>query len=85
MHRGTARFWRCYRALPTEVQERSDKAFALMKDDPRHPSLAFKRIGDFWSVRIDLKHRALAVADGDDLAWVWVGTHDEYARLIRAC
>lgn len=84
MHRATGRYWRCYHELPSRVQERADAAFALLRADPRHPSLRLKRVGDFWSARIDIAHRALAVADGDDFIWVWIGTHDDYNRLIRS-
>ena len=48
----------------------------------RHPSLHFKRIGRFWSVRIGLHYRALAVQDGEDIVWFWIGHHAEYDRLI---
>lgn len=83
MHRATGRYWRCYRRLPGEVRQRTDKAFSLLRENPRHPSLRFKHAGTFWSVRIDIAYRALAVADGEDLIWVWVGPHDEYDRLIH--
>jgi hypothetical protein len=29
-----------------------------------------------------LHYRALAVADGDDLLWIWIGTHAEYDQLV---
>ena len=83
MHRTTGRFWRCYRQLPAPVQENADKAFTLLRKNLRHPSLRLKPIGKFWSVRIGVAHRAIAVADGDDYIWVWIGHHDEYDRLIR--
>jgi hypothetical protein len=83
MHRAAGRFRRCYRKLPARVRGRADKTFALLRENPRHPSLRFKETGAFWSVRIDITHRALAVADGKDFIWVWVGSHDEYDRLIR--
>ena len=35
------------------VRELADKNFALLKQDPKHPSLHFKRLkGNLWSVRI---------------------------------
>jgi hypothetical protein len=83
MHRTTDNFWRCYHALPQEVRGRADKAFELLRNNPKHPSLHFKKIGTFWSARIDLTHRVLAIEDSDDFIWVWVGTHDEYERLIQ--
>ena len=27
----------------------ADKNYALLKDNPRHPSLQFKKVGRFWS------------------------------------
>ena len=83
MHRATGRFWKSYRRLPAEVRQRADRAFALLLINPAHPSLAFKKVGSFRSVRIGLKHRALGVADGEDTIWVWVGTHGEYDRLVE--
>jgi hypothetical protein len=83
MHRTTERFWECYSNLPPDIQELADKSFRLLQDNPQHPSLHFKRVGGFWSARVGLAHRALAVPDGDDFIWVWIGTHDEYERIIR--
>lgn len=83
MHRTTPRFWSCYNALPEEVRDIADKGFQLLKENPRHPSLHFKKVGAFWSARLGLYYRALAVEDGPDFIWVWMGTHDEYDRLIK--
>jgi hypothetical protein len=82
MHRTTERFWKSFARLPDPVQELSKKNFQLLKADPRHPSLHFKKIGNFWSVRIGLDHRALAVEYEDDFIWVWIGSHDEYERML---
>ena len=81
-HRATPRFWACYRALPVEVQQLADRCYELLRSDPRHPSLHLKKVGRFWSVRIGLHYRALAVDDGGDLTWIWIGTHAEYDRLV---
>ena len=53
-----------------------------MKRDARHGSLHFKRVGRFWSARIGIHYRAVAVQDGDDFVWFWIGHHSEYDRLI---
>ncbi len=82
-HLATPRFWACYKALPAEVQRLADRSYAILRDDPRHPSLHFKRTGQFWSVRVGLHYRALAVGGGSDLAWVWIGSHAEYDRLVE--
>jgi hypothetical protein len=40
-------------ALPPRVQDVANKNFALLKRDPKHPSLHFKRVkDDLWSVRV---------------------------------
>jgi hypothetical protein len=64
------------------VRRLADQCFELLKRNPRHPSLHFKKIGRFWSVRVGLHHRALAVEDGSDLLWFWIGSHAEYDRLV---
>jgi hypothetical protein len=81
-HRASQRFWKAYRALPDETRGAADQAFRLIKSDPRHPSLHFKIVGRFWSARIGLHARALAVESGGDLVWLWIGTHAEYDRLV---
>jgi hypothetical protein len=82
-NRTTPRFWQFYKDLPVEVRRLADKNVELLKSDPRHPSLQLKKVGDYWSARVGLSHRALAVEDGEDLIWVWIGAHDEYERLIK--
>ena len=82
-HLATSRFWRCYHALPATVQELADRSFALLKADPHHPSLHFKKIGAIWSVRVGLHYRALAIEEGDDRAWFWLGSHGEYDKLLK--
>ncbi len=83
-HQASPRFWRCYGGLPATVQAQADRAYAQLRDDPRHPSLHLKRIGRFWSVRVGLRHRALAIEAGEDtLLWVWIGTDSEYDQLLQ--
>ncbi len=81
-HRATARFWQCYRDAPEDIQRLADKCIALLRQDPHHPSLRLKKVGRFWSVRIGLHHRALAVEDGSDLIWFWIGSHGDYEKLL---
>ncbi len=82
-HRATPRFWACYNALPAQARQTADRCFAVLRDDSRHPSLHFKKVGQFWSVRVGLYYRALAVESGTDLVWGWIGSHAEYDRLIE--
>ena len=83
MHRTTPGFWEHYRSLPADARELADKSFDLLKGNPRHPSLQFKKIGNLWSARVGLAHRALAVKDGEDFIWVWMGSHEDYDRMLR--
>lgn len=79
------RFWQRYRDLPEEVQELADRKFELLKTNPRHPSLHFKKIGNkqrLWSVRIGLHYRALGREQSEGIVWFWIGTHAEYDQLI---
>ena len=69
MHRITARFWACFGGLPEAVQTVARRNFELLKENPAHPSLHFKKVGNLWSVRVGLNHLALAVEDGVDFMW----------------
>jgi len=83
MHRTTARFWALFASLPEALQLVARKNFDLLKQNPSHPSLHFKRVGKLRSVRVGMSHRALALEDGGDFIWVWIGSHDEYRRIIK--
>jgi len=83
MHRTTNRFRKCFANLPEPVRKIAKKNFELLQANPSHPSLHFKKIGKFWSARVGMNQRALAVKDGEDFIWVWIGTHDEYERMIK--
>jgi hypothetical protein len=83
MHRASSRFWTQFANLPEEVQKVARKNFELLKDDPSHPSLHFKKVGKLWSVRAGISHRALALEEGGDFIWIWIGSHDEYSRVIK--
>lgn len=77
-------FWACFNRLPPQVQKIARKNFVLWQQDPTLKSLAFKRIqDDLWSVRAGSGFRALATFDGGAYLWFWIGTHDEYERLLR--
>lgn len=82
-HLASPRFWACYRQLPEEIRRLADREYALLRQDPRHPSLQFKKAGPFWSVRVGLHYRALAVENGTNFIWVWIGTHAEYDQLLQ--
>jgi hypothetical protein len=37
------------------IKETADKNFQLLKENPSHPSLRFKKVSPYWSVHIPLK------------------------------
>jgi hypothetical protein len=82
-HWANPRFWEAYDDLPANARKLADRAFALLKENPQHPSLNLKRVGRYWSVRVGLHYRALAVEIEDGLLWFWIGHHAEYDALIR--
>ena len=82
-HFATPDFWFHYRQLPAEVRELADKNFALLRADPHHPSLRFKKIGRFWSARVGLHYRTLALDRPEGIVWFWPGPHSEYDLLLR--
>ena len=77
-HIASQEFWNLYGALPRSVRELADKNFALLKENPRHPSLHFKKVGRFWSVRVGAHYRALATEVDGDMRWHWIGSHADY-------
>lgn len=81
-HFAAGSFWRCYEDLPSPVRDLADRCFEQLKANPSHPSLHLKKVGRFWSVRVGIHHRALAVREDDDLVWFWIGSHADYDRLI---
>ncbi len=84
-HLTLPRYWRFYAQLPQAIRELADKNYALLKADPQHPSLHFKRVGrvkQLWSVRVGEHYRALGRDRPEGIVWFWIGTHAEYDRLL---
>ncbi|QWR77918.1 ParE family toxin-like protein [Candidatus Magnetomonas plexicatena] len=81
-HYAVASFWECYDKLPKHIQDLADRHFALLKDNPHHPSLHIKKVDRYWSVRVGLRHRALSVETEKGLIWFWIGTHAQYNNLL---
>ena len=82
-HFASPKFWAAYEALPPSIRKLSDANYELLKRDPRHPSLQFKKVGRYWSVRVGLHHRALATQISGGFLWFWIGLHDEYDLKIK--
>jgi hypothetical protein len=82
-HLASPAFWAAYSALPETARGLADKNFALLKQNPQHPSLHFNKVGRYWSARVGHRYRALAVEADGDLLWFWIGSHADYDALLR--
>lgn len=82
-HFASPEFWSAYRRLPDTIRALADRNFALLKNDPRHPSLHFKRVGRYYSARVGLRYRALAIETDDGLLWFWIGSHADYDAMLK--
>ena len=82
-HFTRASFWESYRRLPQEIQDIADKSYGLLRENPRHPSLHLKRIGQLWSVRVTDNYRALGLESDIGIVWFWIGDHREYDLLLK--
>ncbi len=82
----TSKFWKLYDTLPQEIQRRADRAYEIWQINPQAHGLYFKRVGKqqpIFSVRIGRGYRALGILESDAIIWFWIGTHDEYERLLK--
>jgi hypothetical protein len=78
-------FVACFRQLPEEIQELAGKNYRLWRNNPRHPSLRFKRVNrkePIYAVRVGSGYRALGLLEGDTISWFWIGTHAEYEQIL---
>ena len=82
-HFANRKFWASYALLPPAVKKLADQNFALLKSNPRHPSLHFKKAGRYWSARVGEKHRSLGVECRLGIVWFWIGAHSEYDRITK--
>ena len=83
-HFASSKYWKCFRSLPVSVQTLARRNFELLKQDPSHPSLHFKLVGDdrFHSVRIGIHYRALGIPVKEGVQWFWIGSHADYDKLL---
>lgn len=83
--RTTREFRRHFAQLPEEIQQRARQAYRLFQENPRHPSLRFRKLQSTdsdYSVRINAQYRAVGQMKDGIITWNWVGPHTEYDRLV---
>ncbi|MGH8017409.1 MAG: hypothetical protein ACREIA_03835 [Opitutaceae bacterium] len=69
--------------MPPEIRQLAREKYRFWSRNPFHPSLHFKRVGEYWSVRINDAYRAVGREHEGTVYWLWIGPHDEYERVIR--
>jgi len=80
----TAEFWECYSRLPPHIKQLARRTYKTWANDPHHCSLQFKKNGRVWSARIGLHYRTLGLMKEDTVEWFWIGSHDDYDRILRS-
>jgi hypothetical protein len=84
--KSTAKFWKCYRALPADIRRQAKAAYELFQNDPWYPSLRFKRVHSslaVYSVRVSKDYRAVGILKEERVVWFWIGSHSEYDKLLK--
>jgi len=79
-------FWKGYAKLPSQVREIAKKQYQLFSQDPYHASLHFKRVHSskaIYSARINKSYRAVGLLNNNIIIWFWVGSHDDYSKLLK--
>ena len=82
----TKSFRKLFRELPPDVQKTAYKAYKLWRENERHSSLEFKqvhKIQPIFSVRISLGWRAVGIKKETTMIWYWVGSHNDYDKLLN--
>ncbi len=81
------RWKKSYKNLPKIIRKTANKQYKLFKQDPSHPSLHFKKIHTtqpIYSARINQNYRTIGILTGDIIVWFWIGSHDDYDKLIQS-
>jgi hypothetical protein len=65
-------FWLFYNQLPEDIEQIADAFYELLKTNPNHPSLYFKRVNKYWSVRVGKDYRALGIEVKNGILWFWI-------------
>ena len=79
-------FWKGYSKLPKPIKDMAKKQYRLFASDPYHASLHFKRVHStkpVYSARINRAYRAVGVVNDNTIIWFWIGSHDDYDKLLK--
>ena len=79
------KFRETFRLLPDHIQRKARESYRLFKQNPYHKSLHYKQvhpIKPIYSVRVGLGYRAVGIKRDQHMLWFWIGSHEEYNKLI---
>lgn len=79
-------FIRCFRKSPDRIKRKARKNYKLWKQNPSHHSLEFKKVHQrepIYSIRVGIGWRALGLKENEAFIWFWIGSHNDYEKLIR--
>ncbi len=67
-----------FRRLPREMQERARRLLGVLIDNPRHPSLRFKKMGgsETWELRVSRGYRITLEMREETYLLRRIGSHD---------
>lgn len=77
------RFQKQVKQLPKSVGEQVQKQLELLRDNPRHPSLHFKKLAgksDTYSIRVAKSYRALFILTDEACIFFAVGHRKDVYR-----
>lgn len=83
--RTTAHFRKQLARIPTNVQEQAKRTYRVWRTDPYRNGLEYGRVHPsrpYYSVRIGLHWRAVALVENGLATWIWIGSHSDYDKLL---
>ena len=81
-HFTTPEFWQLYNRLSQELRDLADKNYELLKADPSHPSLHFKKVGDCGRCGSACITGPLPMNGRKAFVWFWIGSHAGYDAFM---
>lgn len=74
----TPGFRKLYDNLPEPIRRLATGKYRVFRAHPFHLSPAFEAIGKVWTVAIGRSYCAIGRRFGDNIYWVWIGSHEDY-------
>lgn len=80
------RFRKLFAELPKHIRQQAREVYKQFEKDPFHPGLHFKHVHSIkpiYSARINIDYRVLGIKSKNEIVWFWIGTHNEYDKLLH--